>query len=80
MKDQNRKRGRPPRERHADDMIEQRPSGERRRSSTALDEARLRQQAIGVRLRQMFDAVVNEEIPDEFLEILRRADKQSGKR
>lgn len=72
------KRGRPPRERHADAMIEQRPTGERRRSSAPLDEARLRQQAIGVRLRQMFDAVVNEEIPDEFLEILRRADSRSS--
>jgi hypothetical protein len=40
----------------------------------ALDEARLRQQAIGVKLRQMFDRVVNEPVPDEFLDILRRAD------
>ena len=70
---ENTKRGRPPRERDANDMIEQRPPGERRKSSAALDEARLRQQAIGVRLRQMFDQVVNEEVPDEFLEILRRA-------
>ena len=44
----------------------------------ALDEARLRQQAIGVRLRQMFDEVVNEEVPDEFLEILRRADARTA--
>jgi hypothetical protein len=55
-------------------MIEQRPT-EDRRSSAALDEARLRQQAIGVRLRQMFDEVVNEPVPDEFLAILRKADK-----
>lgn len=68
------KRGRPPRTRIAKEMIEQRPSPERRRASAALDEARLRQQAIGVRLRQMFDEVVNEDVPDEFLEILRRAD------
>jgi hypothetical protein len=60
-------------------MIEQRPSEERRRSSAAMDEARLRQQAIGVRLRQMFDEVVNEQVPDEFLEILRRADNRSEK-
>ena len=60
-------------------MIEQRPSEERRRkSSAALDEARLRQQAIGVRLRQMFDEVVNEPVPDEFLEILRKADKRTA--
>ena len=35
-------------------------------------------QAIGVRLRQMFDEVVNEEVPDEFLEILRRADERGA--
>jgi hypothetical protein len=52
-------------------MIEQRPSEERRKSSAALDEARLRQQAIGVRLRQMFDEVV-------FVD-LRRADSRSEK-
>jgi hypothetical protein len=60
-------------------MIEQRPSEERRKSSAALDEARLRQQAIGVRLRQMFDEIVNEDVPDEFLDILRRADSRSEK-
>jgi hypothetical protein len=43
----------------------------------ALDEARLRQQAIGVKLRQMFDEVVSEPVPDEFLEILRRHDSKS---
>lgn len=67
-------RGRFPRERRADEMIDQRPPSEGRAASTALDEARLRQQALGVRLRQMFDEVLNEEVPDEFLEILRRAD------
>jgi hypothetical protein len=71
-------RGRVPRERRHEDMIEQRSIDERRRTSAALDEARLRQQAIGVRLRQMFDEVVNEQVPDEFLEILRRADKRSS--
>ncbi len=46
----------------------------------SVDEARLRQQAIGVKLRQMFDEVVNEPVPDEFLDILRRADKgEAGK-
>ena len=39
-----------------------------------LDEARLRQQAIGVKLRHMFDEIVNEPVPQDFLEILRRAD------
>ena len=32
----------------------------------ALEEARLRQQAIGVNLRHMFDEVVTEPVPDEF--------------
>jgi hypothetical protein len=59
-------------------MIENMPSQDQRKASAALDEARLRQQAIGVRLRQMFDEVVNEDVPDEFLEILRRADSRSS--
>jgi hypothetical protein len=59
-------------------MIEQTPADDRRGKSAALDEARLRQQAIGVRLRQMFDEVVNEPVPDEFLAILRDADKRSS--
>lgn len=60
------------------DMIEQRTMDQRRKGSAALDEARLRQQAIGVKLRQMFDEVVNEPVPDEFLEILRKADRTAG--
>jgi hypothetical protein len=76
--DDEQSRGRPPRERSADDMIEQRSTEDRRPTSAALDEARLRQQAIGVRLRQMFDEVVNESVPDEFLEILRQADKRTA--
>jgi hypothetical protein len=54
--------------------------GRKRRVSTQepdLAEARLRQQAIGVRLRHMFDEVVNEPVPDEFLAILKRADDRS---
>jgi hypothetical protein len=43
-----------------------------------VEEARLRQQAIGVKLRQMFEDVVNEPVPDEFLDILRRADNRSA--
>jgi len=53
-------------------------STEGRRKESNLDEARLRQQAIGVKLRQMFDEVVSEPVPDEFLDILRRADAKSG--
>jgi hypothetical protein len=62
-------------------MIEQQPMRRSRSKSPSLDEARLRQQAIGVKLRQMFDEVVNEPVPDEFLQILRRADEtRSGER
>ena len=43
-------------------------------ADATVNEARLRQQAIGVKLRQMFDEVVSEPVPDEFLDILRRAD------
>ncbi len=50
----------------------------RRRSDPVVDEARLRQQAIGVKLRQMFDEVVSEPVPDEFLDILRKADGGSA--
>ena len=63
-------------------MIDQSHSSRRRSrrpeedpgDDTGLEEARLRQQAIGVKLRHMFDEVVNEPVPDEFLDILRRAD------
>lgn len=65
-----------PRKRIAKRMIEQ-PLPEPNPLSAGLDEARLRQQAIGVRLRQMFDEVVNESVPDEFLEILKRADERT---
>lgn len=64
----------------ADMMIEQNPMEQRRKGSAPLDETRLRQRAIGVKLRQMFDEVVNEPVPDEFLDILRKADDQSGER
>lgn len=46
----------------------------------SLEEAHLRQQAIGVKLRQMFDEIVNEPVPDEFLDILRKADGKEGGR
>jgi len=65
----------------ADGMIDQQQNSAGQRPAEGLDEARLRQRAIGVKLRQMFDEVVNEPVPDEFLEILRRADGgQSGER
>ncbi len=61
-------------------MMNQVESGVRPAKDVPLDEARLRQQAIGVKLRQMFDEVVSEPVPDEFLDILRRADeRRAGK-
>jgi hypothetical protein len=62
----------------ASKMIDQRHPDPRRKADPSLDEARLRQQAIGVKLRQMFDQVVNEPVPDEFLDILKRADAKTG--
>ena len=59
-------------------MIDHPPRTDRRRPAAAFDETHLRQQAIGVRLRQLFDEVVNEDVPDEFLEILRRADERGS--
>lgn len=78
--DEEKPRGSAPRKRDAQSMIEQQSSPERARNSAALDEARLRQQAIGVRLRQMFDDVVNEPVPDEFLDILRKGDQRSSEK
>lgn len=60
-------------------MIDQTDRPPRRRTSSSdVNEARLRQQAIGVKLRQMFDEVVSEPVPDEFLDILRRADSKNA--
>ena len=53
-----------------------RKRGDTARKEPKLEEARLRQQAIGVRLRHMFEEVVNEPVPDDFLDILRRADSK----
>jgi hypothetical protein len=66
-------------QRSAKAMIDQQASDPKKRTaSPSLDEARLRQQAIGVRLRDMFNEVVNEPVPDEFLDILRRADEKKA--
>ena len=63
-----------------DSYLNERPIKDRKAPDPALDEARLRQQAIGVKLRQMFDEVVSEPVPDEFLDILRRADSKMADR
>ena len=58
-------------------MIQQ-SSAQPARADANIDEARLRQQAIGVKLRQMFDEVLQEPVPDDFLNILRGAGTASG--
>ncbi len=63
-------------------MIDNSDSSRRKPSAVGgeagLEEARLRQQAIGVKLRHLFDEVVNEPVPDEFLAILRGADEKKA--
>jgi hypothetical protein len=52
------------------------PTNRRKPRESNVEEARLRQQALGVKLRQMFEDVVNEPVPDDFLDILRKADNR----
>ena len=59
-------------------MIEQRPVKSVRRELGELDETRQRQRVLGDKLREMFDEVVQEPVPDEFLEILRRHDERNS--
>ncbi len=40
--------------------------------------ARRRQDPIGRRLRQMYDEVVNEDVPDDFLSFLEKADERKS--
>jgi hypothetical protein len=47
-------------------------------AKATLAETHLRQQAIGIGLRSMFDEVVREPVPESFLDILRRADAEGG--
>ncbi len=42
-----------------------------------IGETRINQEAIGARLRQLFDEVVNEPVPDEFLALLSQADNHA---
>jgi hypothetical protein len=43
-----------------------------------LGEARIDRVAIGERLRELFDEVVNEPVPDDFLDLLRKADERQA--
>lgn len=58
------------------DSRKTRPASATGTGHPSFEEVRLRQQAIGVKLRHLFDEVVNEPVPDAFLEILRRADER----
>ena len=58
-------------------MTTDNPAPEPVRRSRGLGEVRLRQDALGLGLRKLFDEVVNEGVPDEFLDILREADDRS---
>jgi hypothetical protein len=80
LSDQQKRGGRPLERRDAKGMIEDR-AGEKkaRRATPTADEARMRLRAIGGRLRQMFEDVVSEPVPEEFLEILRQADERATK-
>ena len=42
--------------------------------------ARARQRAIGRELRRMFDDVVQEPVPDDFLDLLKKIDETKGKK
>jgi hypothetical protein len=49
------------------------------RQASTLGQTKMSQQAIGARLRELFDEVVQEPVPDEFLELLRSAvDRPAG--
>ena len=41
---------------------------------------RARQRAIGRELRRMYDEVVQENVPDDFLDLLRKIDEAAGKK
>ena len=41
---------------------------------------RARQRRLGLQLRQLYDEVISEEIPDDFLKLLEEADKSSDAR
>jgi Anti-sigma factor NepR len=48
-------------------------------ASPALEtEARRRSERIGMQLRQLYDGVLNEGVPDEFLRLLDEADKAAA--
>ena len=55
-------------------------SAEEKPESRKLRVTRARQRAIGRELRRLYDEVVSEPLPDEFLEILRKIDQNEEKK
>lgn len=51
-------------------------SKEKNPNARNLRSARVRQQAIGQELRRLYDSVVQEPVPDEFLELLGKIDSE----
>ena len=60
----------------AEIMSKNDPSDEGEKAITA----RVRQRAIGRELRGMYDDIVQEPIPDEFMDLLKKIDETSGKK
>lgn len=61
-------------------MSEKEPRGSKGRDPRETEEMRSRQSGIGRRLRQMYDDVVNEPIPDDFSDLLSQIDKSKSKK
>ena len=57
------------------DLIRGSSSGDREKIAAA----RARQRAIGRELRRMYDDVVQEQVPDEFMDLLRKIDDAPDK-
>jgi hypothetical protein len=56
-------------------MSDKHPQGSKDRDPRDTEEIRSRQSGIGRRLRQMYDDVVNEPIPDDFADLLTKIDR-----
>lgn len=63
-------KGDPSRDQDAQDAVSQ---------DSNANEARSRQRGIGRRLRQMYDTVVHEDVPDDFTNLLEQIDAKSKK-
>ena len=62
----------------AEDMSKKDPSVRDPATEDKAMTARARQRAIGRELRRMYDDVVHEPVPDDFIDLLRKIDETSG--